>query len=116
MASRTCLLPASIAATSSREAVADLFAAFRNADYFSLKDEYISAITDHPTVYTSIEFDGQKKAVKDYVGFTAGMPEIVDELERKIDRDRRDGQMDSRNSGDGFLVSCRAMGFSGEHS
>jgi len=70
----------------SREAVAELFATFRNCDYFSLKDKYEAAITDLPTVFTSIEFEGQKKSVKDYVGFAAGMPEAVTELESKIDR------------------------------
>ena len=70
----------------SREAVADLVTMFRNADYFSLKDEYVAMITDLPTVFTSIEFDGHKKSVKDYVGFAAGMPGIVDELEGRIEQ------------------------------
>jgi len=59
--------------------------AFRRAEYFSLKDEYVATITDLPSCTTSIEFDGQKKAVKDYVGFAAGMPDVVVQLERKID-------------------------------
>jgi hypothetical protein len=43
-------------------------------------------ITDNSTCMTSIEFDGRHKSVKDYVGFTAGMPEIVMRLEEKIDQ------------------------------
>ncbi|HEX7359593.1 MAG TPA: ankyrin repeat domain-containing protein [Bryobacteraceae bacterium] len=70
----------------SAAALGDLLAAFRRADYFSLKDEYVAMITDNSTTTTSIEFDGHKKSVKDYVGFAAGMPEIVTELENKIDQ------------------------------
>ena len=69
----------------SRKIVSDLVEAFRRAEYFSLKDEYVATITDLPSCTTSIEFDGQKKAVKDYVGFAAGMPDVVVPLERKID-------------------------------
>jgi hypothetical protein len=69
-----------------RDGVAGLVAAFRNAGYFSLKDEYVATITDNPTCTTSIEFDGHKKSLKDYVGFAAGMPEIVMDLEGKIDQ------------------------------
>lgn len=74
----------------SREAVAKLLASFRKADYFSLQDEYVSMITDSPTCLTSIQFDGLTKSVKDYVGFTAGMPEVVFQLERDIDQIARD--------------------------
>lgn len=74
----------------SREAVDRLVAAFRDADYFSLKDEYVSMITDNPTCTSSIEFDGHRKSVKDSVGFTAGMPAVVEPLENKIDQIARD--------------------------
>ncbi len=70
----------------SKEALTGLLAAFRDADYFSAKDEYVSTTTDLPTFTTSIEFDGRKKAVKDYDGYRAGIPERVARLERKIDQ------------------------------
>lgn len=62
-----------------------LVAAFQRADYFSLKDRYEYLVTDNPTYRTSIEFDGLKKSVLDYVGLEAGMPEVVRELEDSID-------------------------------
>jgi ankyrin repeat protein len=69
----------------SKEALGDLVAAFRAADYFSVKDEYVSMTTDLPTYTTSIEFDGRRKTVKDYDGYRAGIPEAAARLENKID-------------------------------
>jgi hypothetical protein len=68
-----------------RQEVAKLLDAFRNADYFSLKDGYSQTVTDNPTYTTAIEFDEHKKSVGDYVGAGAGMPDVVTELEDKID-------------------------------
>jgi ankyrin repeat protein len=68
-----------------RGAVTNLLQAFRNTDYFSLRDSYTQPVTDNPTYTTSIEFDGHKKSVTDYVGAGAGMPDVVTELEEKID-------------------------------
>jgi ankyrin repeat protein len=65
--------------------VIKLLEAFRNADYFSLKDGYSQFVTDVPTYTTAIEFDGGKKSVGDYVGAGGGMPDIVTELEDEID-------------------------------
>jgi len=70
----------------SKDALTGLFAAFRDADYFSAKDEYVSMSTDLPTFTTSIEFDGHKKAVKNYEGYSVGIPDPVARLERKIDQ------------------------------
>ena len=70
----------------SKEALASLIAAFRDAGYFSVKDEYVSMTTDLPTFTTSIEFDGRKKSVKDYDGYRAGIPEAAARLENKIDQ------------------------------
>lgn len=74
----------------SRETVAKLVARFREVDYFSLKDEYVAMVTDNPTCTTSIQFDGVAKSVKDYVGFAAGMPEVVWQVEHDIDQIARD--------------------------
>jgi hypothetical protein len=70
----------------SKEALAGLVADFRDANYFSVKDEYVSMTTDLPTFTTSIEFDGRRRAVKDYDGYRAGIPEAAARLESKIDQ------------------------------
>lgn len=70
----------------SKDTVQELFAKFRKADFFSLKDEYRAGITDNPTETTSIEFDGRKKQVIDYVGHYVGMPDVVGELEQSFDQ------------------------------
>lgn len=70
----------------SKEAVAELLAAFRRADFFSLQDRYATPITDIPTFTVSLEFDGLKKSVVDHYGLAAGMPEAVADLEEAFDR------------------------------
>lgn len=70
----------------SDEAVRELVAAFRRANYFSLKDRYAAPITDNPTYTISIQFDGITKSVTDYAGVLVGMPEVVEDLESTIDR------------------------------
>jgi len=70
----------------SSDAVAELLAAFRRADFFSLKEQYAAAITDFPSFTVSIEVDGQRKSVRDYLGLSVGMPEAVADLEEAFDR------------------------------
>jgi len=70
----------------SRNAASELLAAFQRADFFSLKDEYVAAITDIPSFTVSIEFDGRKKSVLDHYGLSVGMPEAVADLEEAFDR------------------------------
>jgi len=70
----------------SREALLKLVAAFRAADYFSLRDEYMMSVTDNPTYTTSISFDVKTKSVTDYVGEEVGMPESVKAAEEAVDR------------------------------
>src|ERR1700733_9628445 len=67
-------------------AVQDLVAEFRKADFFSLSDQYIAGVTDFPSYTISIEIDGKKKTVLDYVGGQVGMPRTVTDLENDIDR------------------------------
>jgi TonB family protein len=69
-----------------KERVRELVEAFRAADYYSLRDEYVWEATDLPTYETSIEIDGRAKKVKDYSGAMVGMPLSVSELEHAIDR------------------------------
>ena len=82
---RNVLITGEHHATASRQEVIRLLETFRIADYFSLKDGYSQFVTDVPTYTTAIEFDGRKKSVGDHVGDGAGMPDIVTELEDKID-------------------------------
>jgi ankyrin repeat protein len=72
--------------TLSKQATEALLSAFRAANYFSLKNSYSYPVTDNPTYDTSIEFDGERKSVRDYVGLKAGMPEAVRDLEEAFDR------------------------------
>lgn len=67
------------------EKVLEIVDAFRNADYFSLNDEYSYPVTDNPTFTTSIGIDGTSKSVMDYVGPQAGMPQSVSDLEETMD-------------------------------
>lgn len=69
----------------SQQAVLDIFNAFRDSDYFSLRNSYRTGITDNPTFTTSIQFDGHSKQVVDYVGLAVGMPAAVNKLENTID-------------------------------
>jgi hypothetical protein len=70
----------------SKQAVQDPLAAFRRADFFSLKDSYEYPQTDSEGIKTSIQFDGQKKLVDDYVGILMGIPEAVKQLEDSFDQ------------------------------
>lgn len=69
----------------SKKHVEQLLAKFRQADYFSLKDGYSSSMTDSSTYTTSVEFDGRKKQVTDYIGSDDGMPDVVTDLEDALD-------------------------------
>jgi ankyrin repeat protein len=71
--------------TISQETVRELVAMFREADYYSLLDEYVANWTDFPTYTSSIEIDGQLKKVTDYAGAQIGMPLKVSDLEFSID-------------------------------
>src|ERR1700722_12611777 len=69
-----------------KETISALVDAFRNANYYSLEDDYVWSATDLPTCETSIEIDGKLKTVKDYAGEQVGMPLSVSKLEAEIDR------------------------------
>jgi hypothetical protein len=72
--------------TITREEMQELVSLFRDADYYSLNDEYIDNGFDIPTYETSIEIDGRVKKVKDYGGWFVGMPMSVLRLENAIDQ------------------------------
>jgi ankyrin repeat protein len=66
--------------------VIELVKLFEQADYFSLADDYTASVTDNPTQTTSIEMDGRRKELVDYVGLAAGMPLSARKLEEAVDR------------------------------
>ncbi len=55
------------------------------ADFYSFDDAYTASVTDNPEYILSIEIDGHKKTVEDYVGSWVGMPAVVTELENEVD-------------------------------
>jgi hypothetical protein len=63
-----------------------LFAAFENAQFFWLYDEYGMAAFDAPICGIGIEFDGHKKKVIDFGCQAAGMPKEAAKLAGMIDR------------------------------
>jgi hypothetical protein len=74
-------------ATISKDAVINLVNEFRQADYFSLKNRYAEdGMSDRTGITTSIEFDGNRKQVFDYVGLSAGLPDVVKTLEAAINQ------------------------------
>lgn len=72
-------------ATISRNAVRALYAKFRAADFYALKDEYRAQVTDLPTYVVTLSVDGRTKRVLDYGGEMMGMPKPVTELQDAID-------------------------------
>jgi TRAP-type uncharacterized transport system substrate-binding protein len=72
-------------ATIPEQTVRELLSRFRDADFYSLRDEYIAKVTDNPRYIIRIEIDGHTKRVVDYLGQAVGMPSAVTELEHAID-------------------------------
>jgi hypothetical protein len=75
----------------SKQTIRKLVNAFQKADFFSLKDKYGAAVMDSPVCVISIEWDGKRKEICDYEGFTVGMPAAVTpaavtRLEQQVDQ------------------------------
>ncbi len=70
----------------SQQVVHELVDVFRNADYFRLFSRYVATASDLPTYITSIAFDDKAMSVTDYWGARVGMPDVVTEVEKTIDR------------------------------
>jgi ankyrin repeat protein len=66
--------------------VRDLAKRFAAADFYSLDSKYEANVTDSPGYNLSIEIDGRRKEVDDYVGSWVGMPAVVTELEDAVDK------------------------------
>lgn len=59
---------------------------FIDSDFYSMAPKYIAGVTDNPTYTLSIEIDGHRKQVVDYVGDEIGMPESISDLEEAVDK------------------------------
>ena len=68
------------------EAVQALLKQFEAVDFWQLKDEYRTFVTDNPTQVLSLTVGERRKSVIDYVGTEAGMPKAVRDLEAAVDR------------------------------
>jgi len=78
---------------------------FLDGDFYSMAPKYEYAVTDSPTYTISIEIDGHRKQVVDYVGEEIGMPEIITDLEEAVDRLAR---TDRWIRGDSLLEALKA--------
>lgn len=63
-----------------------LFNAILDANFFELKDRYVTDFTDGATFQIKVDFDGKSKLVVDYFGEWLEMPEAVTELQNSIDK------------------------------
>ena len=64
--------------------VRNLAKKFVAADFYSMDASYEASVTDNPTYILSIEIDGHKKTVEDYVGSWVGMPEVITDQEDDV--------------------------------
>lgn len=65
--------------------VRKLASRFVTADFYSMEPKYVASVTDNPAYVLSIDIDGHKKTVEDYVGSWEGMPAIISDLEEEVD-------------------------------
>jgi ankyrin repeat protein len=81
------LLPGKHRGHITHDSVVRLLEAFRNADYFSLKDKYGGGY-DLSTFVTSIEFDGHQKTVTDFAGVSATARKLEDLIDAVTQSDQ----------------------------
>ncbi|GLQ89975.1 hypothetical protein GCM10007898_35500 [Dyella flagellata] len=84
--SRGVLFPGTHEDRVAPEAVTALPKQFEDVDFWHLKDEYRSFVTDNPTQIVTLVSGTRQKSVIDYVGVEAGMPKTVQRLEDAIDQ------------------------------
>jgi len=82
---------------------------FAKAGFYSFRNSYRANATDSPTYLLSIEIDGRKKRVCDYVGASAGMPKAVTRLEEAVDKFAQTDRW--INGSEGLVSSLKAEGF-----
>jgi ankyrin repeat protein len=82
---------------------------FVGADFYSMDGKYEASITDNPGYVLSVEIDGRKKEVIDYVGEWVGMPAVVSELEDEVDSFAQTGRWVEGDAG--LLEALRSEKF-----
>lgn len=73
-------------ASISPQAVQGLLQRFDAVHFDALDDAYRAPVTDLPTTTVVLERNGRSKAVVDYGGTGAGMPQAMRDLQAEIDR------------------------------
>ena len=66
----------------SRKEIKILIGEFEKAGFFDLQDEYTEKITDLPTTYTSFNYKGKYKKIRNY----HGAPDALKNLEKVIEK------------------------------
>jgi len=82
---------------------------FVAADFYSMDGKYEASVTDMPGFVLSVEIDGRKKEVVDYVGEWVGMPAVISELENEVDAFAQTGRW--IGGSDGLFEALRAEEF-----
>lgn len=82
---------------------------FIAADFYSMAESYRAGVTDNPTYVLSIDIDGHKKQVEDYVGEWVGMPAVISELEDQVDSFARTDRW--INGSEGLVPALQAEGY-----
>ena len=72
-------------ATADPKKVRELAKRFVTADFYSMDNKYVAAVTDCPTYVLAIDIDGHAKEVEDYEGAWEGMPAVIADLEHEVD-------------------------------
>jgi len=57
----------------------------RTVNYFGFEDEYDSPVTDFPTTYTTMHFNGQRKTIKNRVGGPDELKEFENHVHKVLD-------------------------------
>jgi ankyrin repeat protein len=96
------------AGTDAKE-VRQFAARFVRADFYSMEPKYVASVTDCPTYVLSIDIDGRKKSVEDYVGEWEGMPAVISDLEAEVDSFAKTERWIA--GGEGLVTSLQAEKF-----
>ena len=57
----------------------------RSVNYFGFENEYDSPVTDFPTTYTTLHFNGQQKTIKNRVGGPDELREFENHVQKVLD-------------------------------
>jgi ankyrin repeat protein len=84
---------------------------FIAADFYSMSQAYRANVTDCPTYAVSIDIDGHKKEVEDYMGSWVGMPAVITELEEEVDAFARTERWIKGSEGLAAQLKAEKFGF-----